>query len=471
MVQSMTTAVLSALEQRLEQPTAKGLAHAVSAAIRDGDAGRRATGCRRSARWRPSSPCRPRPSAPPGRCSRGRARVAHRRPAGHDGARPGGARRAAATARRSTHRRASPLDLSTGVPDPRLLPDLGAVAARSSPGARHRAATSTSPVLPGPGGRAARRLAVRRASTSPSSTARWTRMDLVVRTPPAVRRPGRGRGPRLPAAARPARVGRRAAGRRAARRRGPRRSTPLAEALARARGRRLPPAPRPEPDRRHHDAGAGARRSPSLLAAATRSSSRTTRPAGCPSTAAREPGRAGCPTAPCTSAAFSKSHGPDLRLAALSGAAGAAPGRHGPPASSGRAGPAGCCSRCCSTCSPRRRREPRWRRARRRMPRGGPTSSTPWPRGASRSAGTEGINIWVPVHDETAAVVRLASQGIGVAAGRTVPAAARPATAATSGSPSALRATTSDALADALAGGGRGPRPGRCALRLAREPA
>ena len=31
--------------------------------------------------------------------------------------------------------------------------------------------------------------------------------------------------------------------------------------------------------------------------------------------------------------------------------------------------------------------------------------------------GVEGINIWVPVHDETAAVVRLASQGIGVAPG------------------------------------------------------
>ena len=31
--------------------------------------------------------------------------------------------------------------------------------------------------------------------------------------------------------------------------------------------------------------------------------------------------------------------------------------------------------------------------------------------------GTEGINIWVPVHDETAAVMRLASRGIGVAPG------------------------------------------------------
>jgi DNA-binding transcriptional MocR family regulator len=32
--------------------------------------------------------------------------------------------------------------------------------------------------------------------------------------------------------------------------------------------------------------------------------------------------------------------------------------------------------------------------------------------------GSEGLNVWVPVGDETAAVVRLASQGIGVAPGR-----------------------------------------------------
>ena len=32
-------------------------------------------------------------------------------------------------------------------------------------------------------------------------------------------------------------------------------------------------------------------------------------------------------------------------------------------------------------------------------------------------AGSEGINIWVPVENATAAVVRLASQGIGVSAG------------------------------------------------------
>jgi DNA-binding transcriptional MocR family regulator len=38
--------------------------------------------------------------------------------------------------------------------------------------------------------------------------------------------------------------------------------------------------------------------------------------------------------------------------------------------------------------------------------------------------GTEGINIWVPVEDETAAIVRLASQGVGVSAGS--PFAVRP---------------------------------------------
>jgi DNA-binding transcriptional MocR family regulator len=42
--------------------------------------------------------------------------------------------------------------------------------------------------------------------------------------------------------------------------------------------------------------------------------------------------------------------------------------------------------------------------------------------------GTDGINIWVPVHDESAAIVRLASQGIGV----------------TPGAPFALRPTSQD---------------------------
>lgn len=66
--------------------------------------------------------------------------------------------------------------------------------------------------------------------------------------------------------------------------------------------------------------------------------------------------------------------------------------------------------------------------------------------------GTEGINIWVPVEDETAAVVRLASRGIGVAAG--TPFRVR---AAEPGSGGHVRVTVGaatgdlDALADALA--------------------
>ncbi|KQU65197.1 PLP-dependent aminotransferase family protein [Phycicoccus sp. Root101] len=66
--------------------------------------------------------------------------------------------------------------------------------------------------------------------------------------------------------------------------------------------------------------------------------------------------------------------------------------------------------------------------------------------------GTEGINIWVPVQDETAAVVRLASQGIGVAPGT-------PFRIGPSGPGGHVRATVGlvrdeaalDSLADALA--------------------
>ena len=89
-----------------------------------------------------------------------------------------------------------------------------------------------------------------------------------------------------------------------------------------------------------------------------------------------------------------------------------------PPAASwARAGRAGCCSRCSWACSPATTARAEVAHA-----------STTY---AARRAhvvdalaargvavpGTEGINIWVPVQDETAAVVRLASRGIGVAAG------------------------------------------------------
>jgi len=75
--------------------------------------------------------------------------------------------------------------------------------------------------------------------------------------------------------------------------------------------------------------------------------------------------------------------------------------------------------------------------------------------------GTEGINIWVPVQDETAAVVRLASRGIGVAAG----APFRLGAAEVGGTGGHVRVTVgaaigdldavADALADAALAGGR----------------
>jgi DNA-binding transcriptional MocR family regulator len=75
--------------------------------------------------------------------------------------------------------------------------------------------------------------------------------------------------------------------------------------------------------------------------------------------------------------------------------------------------------------------------------------------------GTEGINIWVPVHDETAALVLLASRGIGVAAGAPFRLAA-PATGGhvrvTVGAATRDLDAVADALADAALAGGR---PGR----------
>ena len=112
---------------------------------------------------------------------------------------------------------------------------------------------------------------------------------------------------------------------------------------------------------------------------------------------------------------FSKSHGPDLRLAALS----APPALHRAVTtrrSWARAGPAGCCSRCSWACSPATRRARRWPTHRPRMPRGGPTSSTPSPRGAWRCraprASTSGCRAGRDGRGRA-----LASRGIGVAAG------------------------------------------------------
>src|SRR5689334_8446530 len=124
MVQNMT-AVLSALEHRLDQPTAKGLAHAVSAAIRDGElvAGDRLPPIRTVAAELALSPTT---------VSAAWALLARSGAVHADGRRgttvldqggPTGGRYRQAL----RHESVFSLDLSTGVPDPALLPSLGPV--------------------------------------------------------------------------------------------------------------------------------------------------------------------------------------------------------------------------------------------------------------------------------------------------------------------------------------------------------
>jgi DNA-binding transcriptional MocR family regulator len=76
--------------------------------------------------------------------------------------------------------------------------------------------------------------------------------------------------------------------------------------------------------------------------------------------------------------------------------------------------------------------------------------------------GVEGINIWVPVHDETAAVVRLASQGIGVAPGAPFRVGGRSADGGHVRVTVGLARTGHEALAEAVASAARttgwGPR-------------
>jgi DNA-binding transcriptional MocR family regulator len=113
---------------------------------------------------------------------------------------------------------------------------------------------------------------------------------------------------------------------------------------------------------------------------------------------------------------FSKSHGPDLRLAALS----APPALHRAITARRELGQ-GWSSRLLQQVllglltSDRARAEVTEASARYAARRAHVVDALA--RRGVEVPGTEGINIWVPVHDETAAVVRLASQGIGVAAG------------------------------------------------------
>ena len=119
------TALLSALEQRLDQPTAKGLAHAVSAAIRDGVlvAGDRLPPIRTVAAQLTLSPTTV--SAAWGLLARSGAVTTDGRRGTTvlDQRGPTGGRYRQAL----RHESGFTLDLSTGVPDPALLPSLGTV--------------------------------------------------------------------------------------------------------------------------------------------------------------------------------------------------------------------------------------------------------------------------------------------------------------------------------------------------------
>ena len=114
---------------------------------------------------------------------------------------------------------------------------------------------------------------------------------------------------------------------------------------------------------------------------------------------------------------FSKSHGPDLRLAAVGGAGDVVTAV----ANRRLLGP-GWSSRILQAVLLELLRDPATAddagrgpaRLRRPAARGVATCS---PTTASTSPGTDGINLWMGVDDERAAVVALAAQGIGVAPG------------------------------------------------------
>ena len=123
--------------------------------------------------------CRPRRSAPPGRCSPASGTDPHRRPAGHDRAPTAAARRRAATGGRWRHGRLRARPVHRGARRRRCCPTSRRRCAALTDGRRRRAATSTTRSLPELRGRCCADVAVSRRRSSPSSTARWTRSTCV----------------------------------------------------------------------------------------------------------------------------------------------------------------------------------------------------------------------------------------------------------------------------------------------------
>ena len=447
------TAVLSALEHRLDHPTAKGLAHAVSAAIRDGElvAGDRLPPIRTVAAQLALSPTTV--SAAWALLARSGAVHADGRRGTtilDQGGATGGRYRQALR-----HEAAFTLDLSTGVPDPALLPSLGAVLAQLT-SAPTTGSYLDDPVLPA--------LADTLREDWPYAAANLAvvdgamdAMDLIVRTTLRFGDRVVVEDPGFP---------------------------PLVDLLESV-GVQLVGVPLDD-EGLELSALEDALREP---VAAVFLQPRAQNPVGVTMTTARaeaiaalldgtdtlvveDDSAAGLSSEALVSLgrwrpehtayirSFSKSHGPDLRLAALSA-----------PAALHRA------------LTARRELGQGWSsRLLQQVLLGLLTSETARTEVARASVtyaarrahvvdalaargvevpGTEGINIWVPVHDETAAVVRLASRGIGVAAG----APFRLGAAEAGGTGGHVRVTVgaatgdldavADALADAALAGGR----------------
>ncbi|GAA4712810.1 aminotransferase class I/II-fold pyridoxal phosphate-dependent enzyme [Pedococcus ginsenosidimutans] len=413
MVQSMVappdTSSLTVLEERLDSPTAKGLAHAVSAAIRDGHLvpGDRLPPIRTVAAQLALSPTT---------VSAAWALLARSGTVATDGRRGtmvldphggGTTRYRRALERPSTFT----LDLSTGVPDAALLPDLGPTLAALTPAPR-TGSYLDDPVLPALAEELRRDWPFRVEEVAVVDGA-MDAMDLLVRTQLRFGDRVVVEDPAFP---------------------------PLVDLLESV-GAQLVGVGLDE----HGLSVDGLRTALAEPVAAVFLQPRAQNPTGVTMTGARakeladvlegtdalvveDDSAAGLSSAALASLgrwipertihirSFSKSHGPDLRLAALSGP-----------------------SQVLGAVAARRQLGQGWSsRLLQQVLLGLLTDATATAQvrtaattyAARRAAvvdglrtrgvevgGSEGINIWVPVHDETAAVVRLASQGIGVAPG------------------------------------------------------
>ena len=283
------------MRERLDDPSARGLASAVSRAVREGAlrAGDRLPPIRTVATELGLSPTTV--SAAWSLLARaGTIRTDGRRGTTiADRQRTGSPRYQRALDRTSAFR----LDLSTGVPDPALLPDL----ARAVASLRSAATPSSyldAPVVP--------ELAEVLRADWPYPPDELTVVDgamdgleLVTRVLVEVGDRVAVEHPVLPAAARPARGSRRDRGRRPGRRR---RDVGRCAAGGRTGERGLPATSGAEPDGRVADAPSAPRNWRGSADVRTPSSSRTTRPARSPRPIRSASGR-GRPNAPCTCAA------------------------------------------------------------------------------------------------------------------------------------------------------------------------